>query len=55
MIKVISVEQSTVCEDDGAVDASADWERTDDGEWLFLGRVSPRPGLDVTVREVCRG
>lgn len=31
----------------------ADWERTDDGDWLFQGRATPNPETVVTVKK-CR-
>ena len=51
-IPVKLVDGAAYTREEWDADASADWERTDDGEWLFQGRVSPRSGLEVTVRSV---
>ena len=34
--------------------SNADWERTDEGKWLFQGRVSPHSGVEVSVIELTR-
>ena len=49
-IPVKLVDGAAYTREEWDADGNADWERTDEGEWLFLGRVSPRPGVEVTVR-----